>query len=80
MNILTSEGTSVTTVPWSPINPMSHTCILTATIRPSVGWVMYQGAISGGGEDNFGGYGTVNPDRRCSANSTATTQWWLGGP
>ena len=38
------------------------------------------GAITGNGEDNFGFYLVVNPDHRCSANSTTTTQWWLGGP
>ena len=38
------------------------------------------GAITGNGEDNFGFYFVVNPDHRCSANSTTTTQWWLGGP
>ena len=38
------------------------------------------GAKSGHGEDNFGFYFIVNHNHRCSANSTATTQWWLGEP
>ena len=30
-------------------------------------------------EDNFGGYGAVNPLHRCSSGPNATTQVWLGG-
>ena len=46
------------------------------------GLVRAPGAISndGDGEDNFGRYQTMNPDHRCSSNSTAMTQWWLGEP
>ena len=30
-------------------------------------------------EDNFRMYEGHNPQHRCSANVSATTQWWLGG-
>ncbi|XP_044169220.1 uncharacterized protein LOC122947121 [Acropora millepora] len=33
---------------------------------------------SGGGEDNFGYYGTINPLHRCTSGDNATTQWWFG--
>ena len=33
---------------------------------------------AGGGEDNFGYYGTINPSHRCTSGENATTQWWLG--
>ncbi|XP_065051844.1 uncharacterized protein LOC135681343 [Rhopilema esculentum] len=29
-------------------------------------------------EDNFGHYGTVNKDFRCTENSASTTQYWIG--
>ena len=29
-------------------------------------------------EDNFGYYGTVNSNFRCTADSNATTNWWFG--
>ena len=31
------------------------------------------------GEDNFGHYEYINPAFRCTANDTATTNWWFGG-
>ena len=33
---------------------------------------------SGGGEDNFGYYYTINPLHRCTSGDNATTQWWFG--
>ena len=36
-----------------------------------------QGALVS--EDNFGFYGVVNSQHRCSSNSLSTTQFWLGG-
>ena len=30
-------------------------------------------------EDNFGRYLHINPAFRCTANDTATTNWWFGG-
>ena len=33
---------------------------------------------SGGGEDNFGYYNTINPSHRCTSGDNATTQWWFG--
>ncbi|XP_028413149.1 uncharacterized protein LOC114536005 [Dendronephthya gigantea] len=36
-----------------------------------------QGAVSS--EDNFGYYSTVNPNFRCTADASATTNWWFGG-
>jgi hypothetical protein len=30
-------------------------------------------------EDNFGYYVTVNPNFRCTADASATTNWWFGG-
>ena len=30
-------------------------------------------------EDNFGYYGTINTNFRCTAGDDATTQWWFGG-
>ncbi|XP_067026117.1 uncharacterized protein [Acropora muricata] len=33
---------------------------------------------SGGGEDNFGYYYTINPSHRCTSGDKATTQWWFG--
>lgn len=41
----------------------------------------FKDAVSGAvsSEDNFGYYGIINPNFRCTANSTATTQWWFGG-
>ena len=36
-----------------------------------------QGALLS--EDNFGFYYTVNPDFRCTADASATTNWWFGG-
>ena len=33
---------------------------------------------SGGGEDNFGYYYTINPSHRCTSGDNATTQWWFG--
>ena len=36
------------------------------------------GSIGGGGEDNFGYYGVVNPLHRCSSRNNSTTQWWFG--
>ena len=30
-------------------------------------------------EDNFGYYLHINPAFRCTANDTATTNWWFGG-
>ena len=30
-------------------------------------------------EDNFGHYHYVNPNFRCTADQTATTNWWFGG-
>ena len=36
-----------------------------------------QGAVTK--EDNFGYYGTVNSNFRCTADGSATTNWWFGG-
>ncbi|XP_067028464.1 uncharacterized protein [Acropora muricata] len=33
---------------------------------------------SGGGEDNFGYYNTINTLHRCTSGDDATTQWWFG--
>ena len=30
-------------------------------------------------EDNFGHYNHVNPNFRCTADQSATTNWWFGG-
>ena len=30
-------------------------------------------------EDNFGFYADVNPSFRCTADQSATTNWWFGG-
>ena len=30
-------------------------------------------------EDNFGYYVSVNPNFRCTADASATTNWWFGG-
>ena len=35
------------------------------------------GAVSS--EDNFGYYITVNSNFRCTADASATTNWWFGG-
>ena len=32
-----------------------------------------------GGQDNFGCYYDVSPNFRCTADATATTNWWYGG-
>ena len=76
------------------VNIRGHQCHnCTASSYQTVNWHMHvdsywssicglgrvPGALSGGDEDKFGWYETVNPNHRCSANSTATTQWWLGG-
>ncbi|XP_031561040.1 uncharacterized protein LOC116297044 isoform X1 [Actinia tenebrosa] len=42
------------------------------------GFVPVAGSVSNG-EDNFGYYSVTNPNFRCTANSSATTQWWFGG-
>ena len=36
-----------------------------------------QGAVNY--EDNFGYYGTVNLNFRCTADASSTTNWWFGG-
>lgn len=32
-----------------------------------------------GNEDNFGNYGNVNPNFRCTSSADSTTQFWIGG-
>lgn len=41
------------------------------TFNPTAGSV--------GSEDNFGFYGAINANFRCTADDSATTQWWFGG-
>ena len=43
-------------------------------------WDGRVGAVEslGSWDDNFGKYGTINLEHRCSSSSASTTQWWLG--
>ena len=43
----------------------------------SCSFVASQGAVYK--EDNFGYYRTVNTNFRCTADASATTNWWFGG-
>ena len=54
--------------PWFLHTDSDHT---TCGFDPTAGAVF--------SEDNFGYYGAVNSNFRCTADASATTNWWFGG-
>ena len=45
--------------------------------NPGCAFHASSGAVSS--EDNFGYYGTINKNFRCTMTDDSTTQWWFGG-
>ena len=62
-------------VPWWQSN--NYYFLHTDSSFTTCGFDASQGGI--GYEDNFGCYKTVNPNFRCTADASATTNWWFGG-
>ena len=62
-------------VPWWQSN--SYYSLHTDSSYTTCGFDPSQGAVSS--EDNFGRYVTVNSNFRCTADDSATTNWWFGG-
>ncbi len=62
-------------VPWWQYNNAHF--LHTDSSYSTCGFDPTQGAVSS--EDNFGSYFAVNPNFRCTADGSATTNWWFGG-
>ena len=62
-------------IPWWQIDQAHF--LHTDSSYTTCGFDASQGAVSK--EDNFGFYGTVNSNFRCTADASATTNWWFGG-
>ena len=58
---------------WQTVTYFLHTDSTYATC----GFDATQGVVHA--EDNFGSYTTVNSNFRCTADESATTNWWFGG-
>ena len=52
-------------------------CLHTDSSYTTCGFDATQGGASK--EDNFGAYITINSNFRCTADASATTNWWFGG-
>ena len=62
-------------IPWWQVNQAYF--IHTEGSSADCGFDPSQGAVYS--EDNFGYYSTVNSNFRCTADASATTNWWFGG-
>ena len=57
---------------------MQNTYMLTTDSSVTgCGFVASAGAVPS--EDNFGYYGTINTNFRCTMADDSSTQWWFGG-
>ena len=76
INIRGNVGVHLTVPFWQDVGQKVNFCTDSTSMR-SCSFDATRGAVPS--EDNFGSYYTQNKNFRCTANPSATTQYWFGG-